>query len=488
MKEYTISELQVLMDSGELSSEKLVKLYLEQIQKIDKMTNAILEVNPDAVSIAKALDEERKAGKKRGLLHGIPLVLKDNIDTRDQMMTTAGSLALVGHYPKQDAFIVKKLREAGAVILAKANLSEWANLRGQKSISGWSSRGGQTRNPYALDRTPCGSSSGSAVAVAANLCTVAVGTETDGSIICPSQINGIVGVKPTMGLVSRSGIIPISHTQDTAGPMARTVKDAGILLHAISGNDESDPVTQHNKFSSSDFLDELSTEGLRDKRLGVLRSSFGGAPKVDKLMGQALTDIEKAGGVLIDPVEIQLPEGSLNELEVLVTDYKEDLKKYLEHVEVPTGVNSIQSLIKFNERNQELVMPYFGQEFFSMALESQGFESESYKEAMIRYDELRSNISDTFETNSLDAIIFPSGNPAWLIDYVNGDCSGGSSTFYAAVSGFPSITVPAGYIQGLPTGVSFLGLPFTDYKLIKVAYAYEQQTLHRTPPKFLNSV
>jgi amidase len=483
MEEYTIVQLQEKMKSGELTSRALVDTYLSRIDDIDKQgptLNAIIEVNPDARSIAEKLDEERKSSGSRGPMHGIPVIIKDNIDTADKMMTTAGSLALKGSISTTDAFIVKKLREAGAIILAKANLSEWANFRSSRSVSGWSSRGGQTRNPYFLDRNPCGSSSGSSVAVAANLCSVAIGTETDGSVICPSTINGIVGIKPTVGLVSQSGIIPIAHTQDTAGPMGRTVEDAAILLGSLVGADSKDPKTQDSETQGhTDYTQFLDEDGLNVARLGVTRKFFRGNDRINKIINKSLQVMEDKGAILIDPVEIEVPDK---------IEFKHDLNIYLSKLDSNIPVHSLKEVIDFNNEHSESVMPYFDQEHLIIAEEKGNLESEEYIEAIAKYQILRDNYNKALEEHNLDAFVAPSGGPAWLIDYVKGDHFSGSNTFLAAITGYPSITVPAGYAYGLPFGISFFSNAFQEPTILKIAYAYEQATKIRHPPAFIPSV
>ncbi|MBN1329474.1 MAG: amidase [Candidatus Heimdallarchaeota archaeon] len=491
MKEYTIIQLQKLMDEGKTTAKELVEQYLNRIKEIDKQgpkINAIIELNPDALFIAEKLDEERKEKGARSLLHGIPIIIKDNIDTADKMMTTAGSLALDGHRAKKDAFIVQKIREAGGIILGKGNLSEWANFRSRRSSSGWSSRGRQSKNPYILDRSPCGSSSGSAIAVAANLCIAAIGTETDGSIICPSQINGIVGIKPTVGLVSRSGIVPIAHSQDTAGPMARTVQDAAILLSVISGEDEHDSSTINlNEKTPKDYIDFLAEDGLKGARIGVARNFFGFNKQVDELMEQAIKIMEKHGAILIDPTNLEnIQELREPEYEVLLYEFKNDLNNYLATHEIINGIKSMEDIINFNENNSELIMPYFGQEHFIAAQEKGPLTDEKYLEALEKCMRIsrEEGIDKVISEHKLDAIIAPSGGPAWTIDLLNGDRFSGGSSSAAAVSGYPSITVPLGYIHDLPVGISFFSGALKEHRLLKLAYAFEQKTKVRKPPQF----
>lgn len=495
MKEYTINDIKSLMEKGDLSAEKLTDMYLSRIQAIDKQgpkLNAIIEINSDAMKFAKILDEERKNKTIRGPLHGIPVIIKDNINTADKMQTTAGSLAFKGFNAPEDAFIVNKLRDAGAIIIAKANLSEWANFRSTRSTSGWSSRGGQTLNPYALDRNPCGSSSGSAVAVAANLCSVAIGTETDGSVICPSHTNSIVGIKPTVGLVSRTGIIPISHNQDTAGPMARTVQDAAILLSVITGIDPDDySTTMHKKDLPLDYTEFLDPNGLKGTRIGVARNYFGKSDLIDKIIEVSIGKMKELGAEIIDPVEIKnLNDISEIEFQVLLYDFKNDLNEYLAKYGPINSLKNLNNIIKFNNQHQEEVMPFFEQELFTMAAEKDSIESDEYKEALKQCQRLARDegIDAVLKEHQLDAIIAPSGGAAWLIDYINGDHSTGGSSSAAAVSGYPNITVPAGYIYGLPVGISFFSGAFQEPKLFKIAYSFEQATKIRKPPNFLLKV
>jgi amidase len=493
MREMTIAEHQEKMQSGEVTARAITEMYLERIEELDRQgpaLNAVIELNPDALEIADALDAEREETGARGPLHGIPVMLKDNIDTADRMWTTAGSLALAGSIAPQDSFVAQRLREAGAIILAKTNLSEWANFRGDHSTSGWSSRGGQTLNPYALDRNPCGSSSGSAVAVAANLCSVAIGTETDGSIICPSQTNGIVGIKPTLGLVSRSGIIPIAHSQDTAGPMARTVTDAAVLLGALTGADPRDPATEESRGKShTDYTQFLDPKGIRGARIGVARNFFGFNARVDQIMEACVEEIARLGAEIVDPTNIdaakELKEAE-TEFEVLLYEFKADLNKYLAGLGPNAPVHSLADVIEFNERHRESVMPYFGQEAMLMAEEKGPLTSEEYLRALETNHRLSrtEGIDATLQEHQLDAIVAPSGGPAWLTDWVNGDHHSGGSSSPAAIAGYPNITVPAGYIFGLPVGISFFGGAYQEPTLIRLAFAFEQATLVRQPPRF----
>ena len=494
LPEWTISELQEKMESGELTGRRLAELYLERIDAVDKngpYLNSVIELNPDALDIADTLDAERKAGKVRGALHGIPILIKDNIDTHDQMQTTAGSLALEGNISAKDAFIVKQLRKAGALILGKTNLSEWANFRGKRSVSGWSSRGGLTRNPYALDRSACGSSSGSGAAVAANLCAAAVGTETDGSIICPSQTNGIVGIKPTLGLLSRTGIIPIAHSQDTPGPMARTVADAAILLGALTGVDEQDPATRlSRKRGSSTYTKFLDREGLEGARIGVARNLAGSNPRIIKIFEHCIEVLKHLGAVIVDPADVpNFDKFSKTELEVLHYEFKADLNKYLKRLDGEVRVHSMEEVIKFNEENKDSLMPYFGQEHMITAQEKASLRDKKYRDALDknhRYSR-KDGIDVVMRKHKLDALIVPSGGPSWLIDLVNGDSTNWDmeSTSPAAVAGYPHITLPAGYMFGLPVGISFFSKAWQEPALIKFAYAFEQATRFRRQPRFL---
>ena len=495
LEDLTISQLQDAMASGRLTSRQLVALYLRRIEAIDRRgptLRSIIEVNPDALRIADDLDTERKQRGVRGRLHGIPIVIKDNIDTGDRMMTTAGSLALEGSIASQDAFVVQRLRAAGAVILAKANLSEWANFRSVKSSSGWSARGGQVKNPYALDRNPCGSSSGSAVATSANLAAAAIGTETDGSIVCPAGANGIVGIKPTVGLVSRSGIIPISHTQDTAGPMARTVTDAAILLSAMAGSDPRDPASARAEGRGQEYAAGLDTTALNGARIGVSRKRhFGYSPDADRIAEAAIETMKAQGAVIIDPVEIpSIDLISKCELEVLLYEFKAGLNAYLGSLAPGSRVRTLSDVIAFNEREKAREMPYFGQELFELAEKKGPLTSKEYRTHL---DNCRKwsgpgGIDAVIKEHRLDALVAPTGGPAWPIDLINGDHFTGASADVAAVAGYPNITVPAGTVLGLPVGISFFGTAWSEAKLIGLAYAFEQATRHRRVPTFLPTV
>jgi amidase len=495
LDEVTIAELQDGMKSGKYSARSIAEKYLARIAAIDKSgpkVNSVIETNPDALEIAEALDRERKEKGPRGPMHGIPVLIKDNIATADRMQTTAGSLALVGSKPPRDASIVQKLRAAGAVILGKTNLSEWANIRSNHSISGWSGRGGQTKNPYALDRNPCGSSSGTGAGISANLAAVGIGTETDGSIVCPSSANGLAGIKPTIGLVSRSHIIPISHTQDTAGPMCRTVRDAAILLGAMTGADPDDIATAASTGKSfTEYTQFLNADGLRSARIGVLRKAFGFNPAVDKLMEAALEVMKKQGATLVDPVEIET-SGKFGETEFLgfMYELKADLNAYLAWLGPNTPMKTLKEIIEFNEKNAAKEMPFFGQENFLKAEEKGPLTTQEYVDAMKKNHELagKDGIDATMDKHKLDAIVAPTGGPAWLIDIVNGDSFGGGSSEFAAVAGYPNVNVVAGFSYGLPVGVSFFGRAWSEPVLIKLAYAYEQATKFRKAPRFLPRV
>ncbi len=489
IEEMTVTEMQDAMKSGKVSSRQLVEKYLERIRQIDPKLNSIIELNPDALSIADKMDKERKSGKVRSMMHGIPLVIKDNIDTADKMKTTAGSLALVdAPTPKRDAFVVKQMREAGAVLIGKTNLSEWANFRSENSSSGWSGRGGQTRNPYILDRSPCGSSSGSGVAVAANLTAVAVGTETDGSVVCPASINGIVGIKPTLGLVSRSGIIPIAHSQDTAGPMARTVTDAVILLNAMVGADSKDSITSRAK-SEKDYTKFLDKNGLKGVRIGVVRQYFGKNPGLDSLMEENIKLLKKNGAVVIDVNFPDFRGYGDDEFEVLLYEFKADLNEYLK--DRGGKYKSLADLIEFNNDNAAKEMPYFKQEIFEKAQEKKDLDDRVYKLALLQSKVLtqEKGIDMVMDKDKLDVLLAPSNSQSWLIDLILGDSPTnyvGSSSL-AAVSGYPNITVPSGFLNEMPIGMSFFGRAFSEPTLIKIAYSWEQATKSRRKPKYLET-
>jgi amidase len=492
LEEITVAELQEGMKAGKWTARSIAEKYLSRIEKLDKQgptVNSIIELNPDALGIAEALDKERKAKGARGPLHGIPVLIKDNIDTADRMMTTAGSLALSGSIALKDSFVAQRLRAAGAVILGKTNLSEWANIRSSHSSSGWSGRGGQTRNPYVLDRNPCGSSSGSGAAIAANFAVVAVGTETDGSVVCPSSANSLVGIKPTLGLISRSGIIPIAHSQDTAGPMARTVRDAAILLTALAGLDPDDAVTSESRGrASSDYTQFLDANGLRGARIGVVRKNFGFNDQVDQLMNSSLDAMKRLGAEIVDPAEIETA-GKFDdtELEVLLYELKADLNKYLAGVGPRAPVHSLKEIIEFNERNKEREMPYFGQDLFIKAEAKGPLTDKDYLDALAKNHQLSrtEGIDAAMTKHRLDAMVAPTGGPPWPTDLINGDHFTGGYSTASAVAGYPHITVPAGYIHGLPVGISFFGGAYSEPQLIKLAFAFEQATKARRPPQFL---
>ena len=494
LEELTISDLQQSLQSGKYTAKQLVEKYSDRIADIDKKgpaLHSVIEMNPDAERIASDLDRERKERGPRGPLHGIPILLKDNIDTHDRMLTTAGSLALVeGAQPSQDAFVAKKLREAGAVILGKTNLSEWANFRSTKSSSGWSARGGQTKNPYVVERNPCGSSSGSGSAIAANLGAAAIGTETDGSIVCPSSANSLVGIKPTIGVVSRAGIIPIAHSQDTAGPMTRTVRDAAILLGAIAGIDPRDEATNASRGRLiADYTQFLDKDGLRGMRLGIARKHFEFSDRVDKLMNDHLAEMKKMGAVLVDPADIPT-QGKFDdsEFEVLLYEFKADLNAYL--AERKGQVRSLKDVIAFNEKNREREMPYFGQDIMIKSEAKGPLTSKAYLQALRKNHLLTraQGIDFIMKKHRLDALVAPTGGPSWPTDWINGDHFSGGYSSASAVAGYPHITVPAGYVFGLPVGISFFGGAFSEPKLIKIAYAFEQATKARRAPRFLDKV
>jgi amidase len=495
LDEITITDLQDGMKSGKFTARSLVEKYSARIDEIDKhgpAINSVLELNPDAFSIADQLDQERKAKGPRGPLHGIPVLIKDNIDTADRMMTTAGSLALVGSKPPKDSFVAEKLRAAGAVILGKTNLSEWANIRSSHSTSGWSGRGGLTKNPYALDRNPCGSSSGSGAGVSANLCTAAIGTETDGSIVCPSSSNGIAGIKPTVGLVSRGGIIPISHSQDGAGPMCRTVRDAAIMLGALTGVDPRDSATENSQGKSlTDYARFCDPDGLKGARIGVARKYFGFNDAVDALMEQSLDAMKRQGATLIDPADIETL-GKFDESELLVFMYelKADLNAYLATLGPHAPVRTLKDIIDFNDRNRQKEMPYFGQDLFLKAEAKGPLTEKAYLDALEKNHQLArtDGIDATMDKHRLDAIVAPTGGPAWITDLVNGDHVAGGSSNAAAVAGYPNINVTAGFISGLPVGISFFGRAWSEPTLIRLTFAFEQTVKARHSPRFSSTV
>ncbi|HEX3819264.1 MAG TPA: amidase [Candidatus Sulfotelmatobacter sp.] len=495
LEEITLAELQDGMKSGAYTARSVVEKYSTRIEEIDKhgpTVNAVIEMNPDALSIADALDQERKSQGARGPLHGIPILIKDNIATADRMMTTAGSLALVGSKPPKDSFVAQRLRASGAVILGKTNLSEWANIRSSHSTSGWSGRGGLTRNPYALDRNPCGSSSGTGAGISANLAAIGIGTETDGSIVCPSSSNGLAGIKPTVGLVSRAGIIPISHSQDTAGPMCRTVRDAAILLGALAGVDSADAATAASAGKSqTDYSQFCDPNGLKGARIGVARKYFGFNDAVDALMNQALDVMKKLGATLIDPADIEtLGKFDDSELLIFMYELKADLNAYLAQLGPNSSVRTLKDIIDFNERNREKEMPYFGQDLFIKSQAKGPLTEKEYLDALAKNHQLArvEGIDVLMDKHHLDAIVAPTGGPAWLTDLVNGDHVAGGSSNAAAVAGYPNINVTAGSIAGLPVGISFFGRAWSEPALIKLAYSFEQATKARQAPKFVASI
>jgi amidase len=497
LDELTIDDLQQALQSGKYSSRSLTEKYLARIQDIDKAgprINSVIEVNPEALEIAEALDRERKDKDKgpRGPLHGIPILIKDNIDTGDRMNTTAGSLALLGSTPPKDAFVAAQLRKAGAVILGKTNLSEWANIRSSHSTSGWSGRGGLTRNPYALDRNPCGSSSGTGAAVSANLCAAGVGTETDGSVVCPSSANGLAGMKPTLGLISRTGIIPIAHSQDTSGPMARTVRDLAILLGAMAGADPEDKITAASAGKiQPDYTKFLDPNGLKGARIGVVRKYFGFNDAVDELMNKLIDEMKRAGADITDPADIPTI-GKFDDTELLVLMYelKADLAVYLARLGDTAPVKSLKDVIQFNEKHKEKEMPFFGQDIFLKAEEKGPLTSKEYLDALATNRKLTraEGIDFVMDKFKLDALVAPTGGPAWLTDLIDGDHSAGGSSSAAAVAGYPNINVTAGYLYGLPVGISFFGRAWSEPTLLKIAYAFEQLTKARQKPMFLPTI
>jgi len=489
-----INELQARMADGSLTAVDLVSFHVRRIAEIDRAgprLGAVIEINPDAFAIAAELDSERERQGPRGPLHGIPILLKANIDTGDRMDTTAGSLALKGTRAPDDAFHVKALREAGAIILGKANLSEWANFRSSNSSSGWSSIGGQTRNPHSLDRSPCGSSSGSAVAVAAGLSVVAIGTETDGSVVCPAGVNGIVGIKPTVGLVSRDGIIPIAHTQDTAGPMARSVEDAAIVLAAIAAHDPSDSAASNHP-GIKDYSAVLSVEALRGARIGVWRGYEGvdDSPRITRIFNNAVETMKDLGAVIVDPVTLELTEEVFDaEFEVLLFEFKADLNKYLAAGGVDPAVDTLAKIIEFNRAHADVVMPLFAQELFELAQSKGALDDPGYLDALKKsHNQVSKRIDEIMSKYDLDAIIAPTNGPTWNIDWVSGDRFSVGSSSPAAVSGYPSITIPMGEISGLPIGLSFFGLPYTEAELVALAFALERRLPPRMTPTFIETL
>ncbi|HJN51043.1 MAG: amidase [Pseudomonadales bacterium] len=484
----SIDQARERMARGELSSEQLTRFYLDRIRTLNGKVNAVIEVNPDALTIAEGLDDERKAKGTRGPLHGIPVVLKDNIDTGDKMMTTAGSIALQGSHAARDSLVAARLRRAGAVILAKSNLSEWANYRGFRSSSGWSSRGGLTRNPYCLDRSAGGSSSGSAVAVAANMTIGAIGTETDGSIVNPCSHNSVVGIKPTVGLIGRSGIVPISHSQDTAGPMARTVRDVAILLGSLTGSDDMDAGSiPHSDRSHPDYTQFLDSDGLSGTRIGVARNFFAYNQRVDQIIERSLQLLKNSGAILVDPAtvavtrELRAAEGT-----VMSYEFKHGLNQYLDQLHPATAVRSLAQVIQFNDQNAEEVMPFFKQEILTQAEERGDLKSPEYLAALQQCRQLSraDGLDKVLHDYSLDAILAPSGGPAWVIDLLNGDRGSGGCSSAAAIAGYPHITVPAGYVYDLPVGISFFAGAFQEPVLLRIAYAFEELSNARRDPTF----
>jgi amidase len=483
-EESTLAGLRASMASGALTSRTLTEAYLRRIEAIDPELRSVIELNPDALEIADAIQEERRAGNDRGPLHGIPVLVKDNIDTTDRMRTTAGSLALGEVTPTRDAFVVERIRDAGAVIIGKANLSEWANFRSERSSSGWSARGGQCRNPFAPDRSPCGSSSGSAVAVSANLCAVAIGTETDGSIVCPSSINGIVGIKPTLGLVSRSGVIPVAHSQDTAGPMARTVADAAALLSVLAGVDEGDPATADARVEP-DYTAFVDPEGLRGARIGAARNLAGFNDRVDRLFDEALDALRELGAEIVDPADVpHKDELDDPEYEVLLYEFKTDIEVYLATLGPSQPNRTLADLIAFNREHADEEMPFFGQEVFEKAVEKGSLTEPAYLEALATCRRLARDegLDAAFAEHRLDAIAAPSNQPAWLIDHANGDHYVGGESTPAAIAGYPHLTVPMGLAFDVPIGLSFMGRPWSEGTLIRFASAFEYATKQRRPP------
>jgi amidase len=487
MDKWGIRQFQQALEAGEITSQQIVENKIKLIEQIDQGPgglHAIIETNPDAVLLAEELDVERSQGRVRGPLHGIPLVIKANIDTADAMTTTAGSLALKGNIPERDAFLVTRLRDAGALILGKANLSEWANFRGKRSISGWSSLGGQTRNPHDTRRSPCGSSSGSAAAVAANLCSVSVGTETDGSIVCPAQTCGVVGIKPTIGLVSRSGIIPIAHSQDTAGPIARSVEDAALLLTVLAGEDPQDEATSRPGIDTgTNFAQGLDESALKGARIGVIRAYFGAHPKIDRLIDSQLDTLRQVGAEIIDPVVIRTDgKWGETEFEVLLHEFKHDLNAYLASLGPCAPVRTLEEIIAFNKQHADRVMPHFGQELMELAQAKGPLTDAAYLDALSTNHRMTRDegIDATLQEHRLDALVAPTGSPAWLIDTILGDVwVGGRCSSAPAVAGYPHVTVPAGVVEGLPIGLSFIGTAWQDVRLIRYAHAFEQAAANK---------
>lgn len=491
--ELTIAEFQARLKTGELTAHEICTRYLERIEEIDRhgpLLRSVIEVNPDALSIARKLDEEYRSNGPRGPLHGMPMLLKDNIDTADRMQTTAGSLGLIGQPAPKDAWVAERLRAAGAVLLGKTNLSEWANFRSTHSTSGWSGRGGQTKNPYALDRNPCGSSSGSGVAVSANLCAAAIGTETDGSIVCPSSMNGIVGIKPTLGLISRAGIIPIAHSQDTAGPMARTVRDAALLLGALTGSDGRDSQTLASAGNAfNDYTQFLDANGLRGTRIGIARQYFNIGPAVTAVMEECIALMRNAGATIIDPADLSSYETwRESETSVLLHEFKADLNRYL--TSRGAALRSLADCISFNREHRAEEMPFFEQELMEQANEKGALTEKDYRDSLATSKRLtrKEGIDAVMAKFKLDAIVGPTSGPAWITDLVAGDRTDSGCASPPAVAGYPHITVPAGYKFGLPFGISFFGTAWSEPKLLRIAYAFEQARHARRKPGYLQTV
>jgi amidase len=490
---FTIEELQRLFESNRLTAQAFSAACERRIQQIDRggpRLNSVLEINPEVATIARALDEERRRRGPRGRLHGIPVLLKDNLDTHDRMMTTAGSLALSGSIAPRDSFVAERLRQAGAIILGKTNLSEWANFRGSRSISGWSGRGGQTRNPYCTACSPSGSSSGSAVAVAASLCTVAVGTETNGSIVSPASYCGIVGIKPTVGLVSRAGIIPISSSQDTAGPMARNVADAAALLSVMAGPDPRDPATADAASRLvPDYARSLDPGALQGARLGLSREMFKMHRSVDPVLEQTLAVLRRSGTELIDSIKLPSRQdlGGADR-QVMLYEFKDGLNAYFASLGAGAPLRSLDELIEFNERHRDRELNFFGQETLIEANAKGPLSDSGYRDAKTRCREWSAKLSAVFVENRLDAIIAPTSGPAHALDYIHGDRGLGGSSSFAAVAGLPHITVPCGQVRGLPVGLSFFGPAWTEARLIALAYAFEQGARARLVPRFIKSI
>jgi amidase len=495
LEEATLAELADVMTSGQRTSAEITKLYLERIAALDRdgpELRSLIEINPEAEELARQLDLERQSGRVRGPLHGVPIVVKDNIDTADRMSTTAGSFALEGHIASQDSQVAQKLRDAGAILLGKANLSEWANFRSTRSSSGWSGRGGQCANAFAVDRNPCGSSSGSAAATSANFCAAAIGTETNGSVVCPSSVNGLVGLKPTVGLIGRSGIVPISHTQDTAGPMARCVADVATLLTVLAGPDPRDAATRAAaRFADTDYTSFLDGDGLNGARIGVERSYFGAEPAVDDLMEEAIRVMAAAGAVIVDPAELATRNriGGPSQI-VLQYEFKADIAAYLEAAGRPNGMATLSDLIAFNDADAKREMPYFAQEVFEECAPLGDLRTTEYQVALGSARRLSRDegIDALMRDHRLDAIVAPTTRPAWMIDLVNRDLGSNGASSPAAIAGYPSITVPNGYVFGLPVGILFFGRAWSEGTLLRIAYAYEQATKHRHAARLLPTV